>query len=51
MSKPDTAVFRKVTWFSTLAAFHSNGINVIAHSQMIMFSAGWVGAVETVVEC
>ena len=51
MPKPDTVVVRKVTWFSTLAAFHSNWIIIIAHSQMIVFSTGWVGAMETIVEC
>ena len=52
MPKPDAAIFRKTTWFSNPAAFHGNWIIVVAHSQMIVwFSAGWVGAVETVVEC
>ena len=52
MPKPDTAVIRKVTRFSPVAAYHSNWIIIVAHSQMIVwFSAGWVGAVETVVEC
>ena len=52
MSKPDTVVVRKVAWFSTVAAYHSNWIIVVAHSQMIVwFSTGWVGTVETVVEC
>ena len=52
MSKPDTAVVRKVTGLLALTALHHNGIFTIAHSQMIMwFSTGWVGAVETVVEC
>ena len=52
MSKPDTAIVRKVTWLSILTALHGNWIITIAYSQMIMwFSAGWVGAVETVVEC
>ena len=50
MPKPDTAIFRKTAWLSTLAAYHGNGISIVAHSQMIVFSAGWVGAIETVVE-
>ena len=52
MSKPDTVVVRKVTWLSTVTALHGNWIIIIAHSQMFMCSnAGWVGAVETIVEC
>ena len=51
-SKPDAAVVRKVTRLSTLTAFHGNWIVIMAHSQMVMrFSAWWMGAVETVVEC
>ena len=52
MPKPDTVVVRKITWLSILTALHGNWIIIIAHSQMFMcFNAGWVGTVETVVEC
>ena len=52
MAKPDAVVVRKITWPLTLNALHDNGIFTMAHSKMVrLLSAGWVGTVETIVEC
>ena len=49
MSKPDAAVFRKVMWLLTLAAYHNARILIIANSWVVtLFRAG---AAKTVVEC